>query len=87
LIVGERIAERRHLLAAVENLAGDFGRSPELVFAQTSQVRPFFAACAARSVAVGATLVAKEKRAGLLGGFGPRAGESVRWKRGESEKN
>ena len=85
LLVGERVAEGRHLLAAVEDLAGDFCRGPELVLAQVGEIRTLLAAGSAGSVAVGATLVAKENRAGLLGSFGLRAEEGVGGERGEQD--
>lgn len=69
LLIGDRVAEGRHLLAAVENLAGDFFRGPGLVCAQADEARSLFAADATGSVAIGATLVAKQQCAGLLGGL------------------
>jgi len=83
LLVGERIAEGRHLLAAVENLMCDLGWGPAFVLAQTGQVRRLFAACAACAVAMDTALVAKENRAGLLGGSGFCAKQGVRRDRGE----
>src|ERR1035438_9673035 len=57
--VGEGVAKGRHFLAALENLGSDFGRGPELVLAQAGQVRSFFAAAAARAVAVGAAQIGR----------------------------
>ena len=82
-IVGDRVAERGHLLAAVENLIGDFGRGPELVLAQVCQSRSLLSTDAADAVAVGTALVAKQSCAGLLGGPGLAAGESMGWVCGE----
>lgn len=67
--VGEGVAKGRHFLAAIENLGSDFGRGPELVLAQAGQVRSFFAAAAARAVAVGAALALKQNRACLFVGI------------------
>jgi len=46
---------------------GDLVRGPEPVGAQAAQVRAFFAAGASNAVAIGATLVAKQDRAGSFG--------------------
>ena len=64
--VRERVGEGRHLLAAVENLIGDFVRWPELVGAQTAEIGTLLSAAASRAVAVGASLVAEEDGAGLF---------------------
>jgi hypothetical protein len=85
LRVGERIAEGGHLLPAVENLIGDLGRGPELVFAQSGEDGPFFAACAANSVAVGATLISKQDSSGLLGGLGFGAKDGAGVERSEKQ--
>jgi hypothetical protein len=77
LLIGDRVAEGRHLLATVENLAGDFFRRPGLVCAQADEARSLFAADATGSVAIGATLVAKQQCAGLLGGLGLSTGKGV----------
>jgi len=69
LRVAERVAKGRHLLAAVENLGGDFSRGPELVLAQIGQVRPFLATATASTVAVSAALVLKQNRACLFVGL------------------
>jgi len=66
LLVGEGVAEGRHLLSAVEDLGGDLGRRPKLVLADVDQRGRLFAADAADAVAVGAALVAEEDGAGLL---------------------
>ena len=66
VLIGERIGERRHLLAAIENLIRHFGRSPNLVLADIRQGRGLFAAFEGGPVAVGATLVAVENGSGHL---------------------
>ena len=78
LLVRKGVGKWRHLLAAVENLIGDFVRGPELVGANGAQVRAFFPAGASRAVAVCATFVAKQNGTGLLRGFffGARHGAS-----------
>ena len=86
LLVGERLGEWRHLLAAVEYLVGNSLRGPVLVLAQASEVRPFFAAAAARAVAVNAVLVAEKESAGLLGGFGFGAEEGMGGERGKDDQ-
>lgn len=77
LLIGDGVAEGRHLLAAVENLTGDFLRGPGLVCAQADEAWRLFAADAARSVTIGATLVAKQQCAGLLGGLRLSTEQSV----------
>jgi len=84
--VGDGFAEGRHLLAAVEDLIGDFGGGPELVFGQGGEDWAFLAADAGFSVAVGATLAAKEEGAGLLGGF-VFCGEGMRRARGDRDQD
>ena len=69
LLIGEGVAEGRHLLAAVENLMGDFGRGPVFVLAQAGEAGGLLGSLTAGSVTVSAALVAKEDRAGLLAGF------------------
>jgi hypothetical protein len=70
LCVGNRVAEGRHLLAAIENLIGNFFGGPELVLAQGGQVGTLFGASAIVAVAVGAAFIAKEDGAGALGVLG-----------------
>ena len=78
LLIGERVGKGRHLLATVENLVGDFIRGPELIGANGAEVGAFLSAGASCAVAVGATFVAKQNGAGLVGGllFGARQGVS-----------
>jgi len=89
LLVGDRIAERGHLLSAIQDLSRDFGRRPQLVFAQVHQGRGFLGADAAFAVAVSATLVAKEKGACLFVGLGlaGRDGGGCGKKREDEQKN
>jgi hypothetical protein len=89
LLVGDRIAERGHLLSAIQDLSRDFGRRPQLVFAQIHQGRGFFGADAAFAVAMCATLVAKQKGAGLLVGLGLTGGDGggCSDKREDEQKN
>ena len=86
-LIGDRIAEGRHLLAAGEDLVGDPGRGPELVLAQVNERRRFLGADAADAVTVGATFVAKQDRAGPFGGLGASFGleEAVGRERGEKD--
>ena len=67
--VGNRLAEGRHLLAAVQNLMGYAGWGPLFVLVKTSERRPFFAADAASAVTVVAATAVEEKRTGLFGGL------------------
>lgn len=78
LRVGEGIAEGGHLLPAIHDLAGDFGRCPLLVLIDVEQRRGLFAADGSLAMAVGATLVAKERGAGQNGGvIGGEEGQSA----------
>ena len=63
-VLGERVAETGHLLAAVFNLGGDL---PGLhCLADIGQRRAFLRSLAGGSVAIGASLVAKKVGSGLL---------------------
>ena len=67
-VLGNRVAETGHLLAAVFNLGGDL---PGLhCLADIGQRRAFWSSLAGGSVAVGASLVAEKVGSGLLGCFG-----------------
>ena len=77
LRIGQRVAEGRHLLPAVENLIGDPGRGPELVLADIGQIRPLLAAASAGAVAVSAALALKQDSAGLFIGPGLSAAEGI----------
>jgi len=79
LSIGERIGERRHLLAAVANLIGDIFRGPELVGANTAEIGTLLSARAPGSMAVCATLVSKQDCAGLIGrqAFGAQSVQSL----------
>lgn len=68
-VVGERIAEGRHLLAAVEELAGDFVVGPLLLFADVFESRGFARAFEVGAVAEAAAFVAEENGAGHFGFF------------------
>jgi len=85
--VSDGVAEGGHLLAAVENLIGDFGRGPKLVFAEVDERRCFLGADAAYAVAMGTTFVAKQERAGLLVSFGFRCKETGSGERCKKDKN
>lgn len=85
-LIGEGIAERRHLLSAVINLSNNFGGRPELVFAQVYKRRRLLAADTADSMAVGATLIAKQDCSGPCGGFAFGAQQSVGVGRGEKQE-
>lgn len=84
-LVGERVAEGRHLLTAIQNLIGDLGRRPFLVVRQTGQIRSFLGSNAAVAVAMSAALVAKKNGAGQLGGPVLRCGEAMHRKCTERE--
>jgi len=71
-IVGERVAERGHLAAAVQDLAGNGRRFHG--FANLLQIRTLGGALGLSSVAVGAALVAEEVGPGLFGLPGIRGG-------------
>jgi hypothetical protein len=86
-LVGNRVAEGWHLLAAVENLAGYLGGSPELVFGQAGKIGPFLGTLAIGAMAVHTAFVAKENGAGALGGFGVRTQQGMDKQDGEKEKN
>jgi len=79
--VRERVTEGRHLLAAVHNLIGQFGWSPELVVADAGERWGLWASDAAFAVAVSATFIAEEDGAGLFVGPlpGVEEGMSGRW--------
>lgn len=66
ILIGERVGEGRHLLAAVENLIRHFGRSPNLVLADICQGRSLPAAFEGGPVAMGASLVPIENGASRL---------------------
>lgn len=84
LLVAERVAERGHFVAAVEDLIGHFFRRPVLVVANVEEGWRLFGADAAGAVAIGAALVAEEEGAGLR--IGVAFGGCVHGKRVE-EKN
>lgn len=67
--IAERVAKGRHLLAAIQNLVGDFVGGPLLVAADISESGAFFCAFEIGAVAVGATFIAKEDGAGEGIGF------------------
>ena len=71
-LVGYRVAERRHLLTAVEDLIGDLSRGPLLVLAQVDERRSFLGADAVDAMAMSAAFVAKQDGAGFFGGLGSR---------------
>jgi len=85
LRVGERVAEGRHLLPTVEDLAGDFGWGPVFVGADAYEAGGFFAADAADAVAMGAAGVAEKDCAGLLVGLGFGGQDEVSGQKGEEQ--
>lgn len=86
-LVGERVAEGRHLRAAVENLAGQLWHCPHLVLAQRGgQCGGLLGACKICAVAMGAPLIKKERRACRFVGFGLGIGECAGWQ-GCAQKN
>lgn len=70
LSICERVAEGWHLLAAVEDLVGDFGRNPKLARWQIGEGRRLFSADAAGTMAIGTAFVAKKDCAGFRFGLG-----------------
>lgn len=81
LLVAERIAKGRHLLAAVQDLVGHLLRGPCLVFADIGETGTLFGAFERLSVAIGAALVAVQGGAGFhisrgIGGEGGGGGEN-----------
>ena len=79
LLVCQGVGEGGHFPSAVENLVRHFGRSPGLVFADVRERRSFFATDSGNAVAIGATLVAKEDRAGFFSNLVFAAERSVGW--------
>jgi len=75
--VRKRIAEGRHLLAAVHDLIGQFGWSQKLVVPDAEERGGLRAADATFAVAVSATLIAEENRPGLFVGLLSRVGEGM----------
>ena len=69
LLVGQGVAEGRHLLPAVQDLSGDFCGGPRFVRTDAGERGGFFAANAVGAVAVGAALVAEQNSAGFLAGL------------------
>ena len=85
-LIGDGIAEGRHLHSAVINLSRNFGGSPELVFAQVDKRRRLLAADTADSMAEGATLISKQDCSSLRGGFAFGAQQSMGMGRGEKQE-
>ena len=75
--VGERVAERRHLLPAIRDLLGDLFRRPCGIGPDVGERRPLFVSVQVRAVALGAAFVAIENGAGLLVGPGGGLGEWI----------
>ena len=83
--IAEGIREGRHFLTAIEDPLGDFFRRPGFVLADIYERGPLFCSDATGAVAMFASLVAEEDRAGHLVGFG--GGTEKRRSKGNGEKS